>query len=262
MPEIVHWNPKRWGRLGSGPVTRWIPARKGFDNFGDLLGPIIVRRLHSRHGLGKPRGRTPRLLAVGSIMRLAASGDVVWGAGVNGKTVDTAEFPLVDVRAVRGPRTAAVLRSFGNDVPNVFGDPALLLPHLWTDEELGIRRKTGGTVLMPNYNDLKSWPDEAIDPRGNPIERVRLLASAERVIASSLHAIAIAEAYGVPAVLVASSKEKPFKYLDYYEGTGREAPSASDSWQHALDAPPAPPITDWDHGALLAAFPTDLWHVR
>ncbi|WP_194409374.1 polysaccharide pyruvyl transferase family protein [Microbacterium cremeum] len=262
MPEIVHWNPKRWGRLGRGPVSRWIPARKGFDNFGDLLGPMIVRRIHERRALGRARGRTPRLLAVGSIMRLAATGDVVWGAGINGKTVDIAQFPVVDVRAVRGPRTAAVLRSFGNEVPDVFGDPALLIPHLWTDAELGIRRRTSGTVLMPNYNDLRTWPSGAIDPRGDPIERVRLLASAERVVASSLHAIAIAEAYGVPAVLVASAKEKPFKYIDYYEGTGREAPRAAESWEEGLDTPGAPPISGWNHSTLLDAFPDDLWHSR
>jgi pyruvyltransferase len=209
--------------------------------------------------LGKAHGKEPRLLAVGSIMRLARPGDVVWGAGINGKSVDTAEFPIVDVRAVRGPRTAAVLTTFRNAVPDVYGDPALLIPHLWGDDELGIRRGSGGVVLMPNYNDIRAWPAHSIDPRGNPFERVRQLASAELVVASSLHAIAIAEAYGVPAVLVSSSKEKPFKYVDYYEGTGRGAPPAAESWEEGLRSAAAAPITDWDHSRLLGAFPSDMW---
>ncbi|MFG6446524.1 polysaccharide pyruvyl transferase family protein [Microbacterium sp. P07] len=262
MPEIVHWNPKRWGRHGKGPVSRWVPSRKGFNNFGDLLGPLIVRRLHDQLSLGRQIGKSPRLLAVGSIMRLGHAGDVVWGSGINGKSVDFAQFPVMDVRAVRGPLTAEVLRSFGNEVPNVFGDPALLIPRLWSDEELGIRRGTGGVVLMPNYNDARSWPSSAVDPRGNPLEKIRILASAERVVASSLHAIVIAEAYNVPAVLVTSSKERPFKYEDYYEGTGRRMPVPSDSWEAGLEAEAAPPLTEWDPEALLAAFPADLWRAR
>lgn len=262
MPEVVHWNPKKWGRLGRGPLSRWVPRHKGFNNFGDLLGPLVVHRVHKRLALGRPLTRSPRLLAVGSIMRLAEPGDVVWGAGINGKRLDTVQFATVDARAVRGPQTARVLRSFGNDVPDTFGDPALLIPHLWTDEELRIERDTGGVVLMPNYNDVKLWPAGAIDPRGDPEERIRLIASATRVVASSLHAIVIAEAYGIPAVLVASSRELPFKYQDYYEGTGRRMPTPAGDWKAGLSADPAPPIAGWDHRALLEAFPTDLWRAR
>ncbi len=262
MPEVVHWNPKRWGRLTRTGPGRWVPCRRGFDNFGDLLGPLIVERIRAQRRLSRPQRRGPRLLAVGSIMRLAHAGDVVWGAGINGKTVDETVFPRVDVRAVRGPRTAAVLRSFGNDVPDVFGDPALLIPQLWSDEELGVDRGTGGLVLMPNYNDARQWPEHALSPRGGALERVRQLASAERVVASSLHALVIAEAYSVPAVPVASSKEPPFKYEDYYEGTGRVLPPLAPDWRAGLDAEPAPAITDWDPAALLAAFPAELWRTR
>ncbi len=261
MPEVVHWNPKRWGRLGKGPVTRWVPARRGFNNFGDLLGPLIVDRLRTQHGLGRSLDRSRRLLAVGSIMRLGHEGDVVWGAGINGKSVDDSVFPKFDVRAIRGPRTAQVLRTFGNVVPEVFGDPALLIPELWSDEEIGVRRKTGGVVLMPNYNDIRLWPSNAIDPRGDPFDRIRTIASANLVVASSLHAIVIAEAYGVPAVLVTSSKERPFKYEDYYLGTGREMPNPADSWESGLTATPAPPL-EWDSSPLLASFPAELWKRR
>jgi pyruvyltransferase len=257
VPEVVHWNPKKLGRLGHGPVTRWIPVRRAFNNFGDLLGPIIVRRMHDRLGLRRALSRRPRLLAVGSIMRLAEHGDVVWGAGVNGKTMNRGPFAQADVRAVRGPLTAGFLRTWGNEVPEVYGDPALLIPQLWTDDELGIRRGTGGVVMMPNYNDLHAAPAGAVDPRGDVGERIRLLASAERVVASSLHALVIAEAYGVPSVLVSSTKETAFKYEDYYEGTGRRMPTPV-AWEDAADAEPAPPLA-WDPTALLEAFPSDLW---
>lgn len=247
--------------MGKSGAARWIPARKGFNNFGDLLGPLIVDRMKQRLMLGRAVAKQPRLLAVGSIMRLGHPGDVVWGSGINGKTVDTAQFPIMDVRAVRGPLSAQVLREFGNTVPDVFGDPALLIPHLWSDDELGIERGASGLVLMPNYNDIRDWPSESVDPRGDVWDRVRTLASATHVVASSLHALVIAEAYGVPATLVASGKEKRFKYEDYYEGTGRTAPPFASNWREGIDMTP-PPSLNWDPAPLLEAFPSDLWRSR
>lgn len=201
------------------------------------------------------------MLTVGSILHLARPGDVVWGSGANVK--EPAPIPRdLDVRAVRGPRTADLLRGLGIRSAAVFGDPALLLPHLWTDEQLGIVRGSGGTVLVPNLHDRRHFPPDALSPRGSPLERVRQIASAQRVIASSLHGVVVAEAFGVPTVLVASRTEPSFKYEDYYLGTGRDLPAAASDWRTALDAPPNPPLREWDAAALLETFPEDLWRPR
>ncbi|HTL41899.1 MAG TPA: polysaccharide pyruvyl transferase family protein [Pseudolysinimonas sp.] len=258
MPEVVHWNYLNLRRAGTGPVTRWIPKLSRLGNFGDLLGPLIVRRMVKHLRLGRARSSKDRLLAVGSIMRLAQPGDTIWGAGINGKSLGDGIYPQLDIRAVRGPVSAEVLRATNPTVPGVYGDPALLIPHLWSDAELGIERGSGGVVVMPNYNDLSTFPPDAVSPLGNPRERIRMLGSATRVVASSLHALVIAEAYGVPAVLVTSGAEHDFKYRDYYEGTGRTMPVPVDI-ADAGDAEPAPPITSWSAEALLDAFPRDLW---
>jgi pyruvyltransferase len=147
----------------------------------------------------------------------------------------------------------------GNDVPDVYGDPALLVPQLWSDSELGICRRTGGTVLVPNYHDVATAPPDALDPRGDLFQKIREIASAKRVVASSLHGIIIAEAYGVPAVLVASTRERPFKYEDYYCGTGRPLPAIAANWRSALEMAAPSPIDNWDAQKLLRAFPTELW---
>ena len=259
MPEVVHWNPVAWRRASQRGLGRLIPIRKGVRNFGDLLGPLIVARLRQQLSLGRESDPNSRLLAVGSIMRLAAPGDVVWGAGINGKTMQGVTFPVLDVRAVRGPLTAQTLRAHGNTVPDTYGDPALLIPRLWTEEELGVSRRSQGVVLMPNYNDIRDWPENALSPLGNPLKKIRALASADVVIASSLHAIIIAEAFGVPTILVRSSKETLFKYEDYYLGTGRELPQVAPNWRAALDWTPTPPLTNWDPRPLIASFPSDLW---
>jgi pyruvyltransferase len=257
MPEIVHWNPRR--RLGAGVILRQLPRRSRVNNFGDLLGPWITARVHVVLGLGRPLSDKQRLLTVGSIMHFARNGDVVWGSGVNGKVLSPGGFPKLDIRAVRGPLSAKALCQSGNAVPEVYGDPALLIPHLWSDAELGIERRSGGTVVVPNFHDLAGAPRGALDPRGDLVELVRRLASAERVIGSSLHAIIVAEAYGVPAVLVTSSTEPTFKYEDYHRGTGRDCPPPVPDWRAALAAPTPDPIERWDPQPLLGAFPADLW---
>jgi pyruvyltransferase len=262
VPQIVHWNPRR--RLAaSGPLWR-IPLLRRENNFGDLLGPWIVDRIRAKLGLGAGVSNKHRLLTVGSIINIAGQeGDVVWGSGIHGNHLPLCTpFPRFDIRAVRGPQTARVLRETGNDVPNVFGDPGLLVPHLWSDRELGVKRGSGGTVCVPNFYDLADAPPNSLNPRGNLGERVRLIASAELVLASSLHGIVIAEAYGVPAVLVASASERRFKYEDYYGGTGRDLPSVALDWHSAGKTSPAEPISDWDYQPLLEAFPIELWHTQ
>jgi pyruvyltransferase len=242
-------------------VLSRVPQFRRENNFGDLLGPWIVARIRDRLGLRRAVSQRHRLLTVGSIINLVArEDDIVWGSGIHGNFLPLpTPFPSLDIRAVRGPLTAELLRESGNKVPDVYGDPALLVPYLWRDSQLGIERCSGGTVIVPNYYDLSAAPPGALNPRGSLLERIRLIASANRVIASSLHGIVIAEAYGVPAVLVASESERRFKYEDYYGGTGRSLPPVASDWQSALGAPAAGPIKDWDPRALLSSFPTDLW---
>jgi len=262
MPKIVHWNPRL--RLRDSGVLWRVKRLRRVDNFGDLLGPWIVNRIERKLQLGRQVSRRQRLVTVGSIIGVETkAGDTIWGSGIHADILPLRQpLPQFDVRAVRGRFTAAVLRDSSCPVPEVFGDPALLVPHLWSDSELGIQRSSGGTVLVPNYHDISSAPPNALDPRGDLVERVRTIASASRVIASSLHGVIIAEAYGIPAVLVASSREQAFKYNDYYSGTDRSMPAVAPNWHVARDTPPAPPITNWDPQALIQAFPNDLWQPR
>lgn len=261
--EIVHWNPRR-NKLPY-PINRLqIGAR--VNNFGDLLGPVIARRIVEEAGLRPLSSRTARLLTVGSIMGLAEDRDVIWGTGVNGKvSVESHRFTALDVRAVRGPRTASFLRARGIDVPDVFGDPALLIPKLypeWVDKPK--RRKLG---VLPNFHDLDIYRGHSalISPLASPARVIETILECERVVASSLHGVIIAEAFGIPAVAIESGVEHPFKYRDYFEGSGRlDVPLASDlaeavqlvehaSWPTVAEA--------WTAAPLLDAFPQDLWSV-
>ncbi|WP_309710382.1 polysaccharide pyruvyl transferase family protein [Pseudolysinimonas sp.] len=246
--DVAAWNPVR----GTGRWGQPVPVGRPLSNFGDLLGPVIVRELVAQLRLA-PATRRHRLFAVGSVLHFALAGDVIWGAGRNAK----AEPPLegLDVRAVRGPRTAA-----GYPGAVVGGDPALLLGGLRPDLLVDPARRSGVTVV-PNLNELSQVRDRrtVVSPRA-PLNRVlRTLARSTLVVGSSLHAVIVAEALGVPARAVRAVAEPGFKYEDYYLATGRDPDEvvAADV-EEALERGGAPaPV--WDPGPLLEAFPTELW---
>lgn len=257
MVTIVHWNPHK--RLAASGVLRHVRLIPRVNNFGDLLGPLIANRLLFRLGIPQSRKRG-RVLTVGSILHFARSGDVVWGSGINGKIADQ-RYPQLDIRAVRGPLTAGILRADGHQVPDVYGDPALLIPTLWTESELGVRRGSREMVYVPNLHDRSRFPDSALDPCAPVWEVVRTIASARLVVASSLHAIVIAEAFGVPVAPVRATAESEFKYADYFAGTGRETPRFAGSWE-AAESYVIPSRLDWDPRPLMEAFPADAWRTE
>jgi pyruvyltransferase len=260
VPTVVNWNPHQTIQLW--PARRRVPVPfVRVRNFGDLLGPWIVERIASARRLGASADPSQRLLTVGSIGEKAIGGDVLWGSGLIRDPAETGRvLPAdLDVRATRGPLTAACLRSSGIPAPEVFGDPALLVPRLWRDGELGIVRRSGGTVMLPHYRSDAVWPKPHLSARGSHLTRIRAIASAELVISSSLHGIILAEAYGVPVIPVREPGEPEFKYRDYFEGTGRELPPLLPSLADALRADPIDPLEGWDPQPLLDAFPSDLW---
>lgn len=258
--ELVHWNPRTWQRAGfTGSPTRWLTR---VNNFGDLLGPVIARELvRDRLGHAKPP-RNRRLVSVGSILRMARDGDTVWGTGINGKSVHQ---PLpasrLDVRAVRGPRTRTYLAEQGIASPEVFGDPGLLVGRLWPRETLIDERSRRPLLIVPNLNDFASFrsdDDRILNPTAPLHECLVQIASSEFVIGSSLHAIVLAESFGIPARLIASAHEPEFKYRDYFEGSGRYEVEIAGDIQDAVRMGGAQ-RPSWDAGPLLAAFPYDLW---
>ncbi|MFD1715639.1 polysaccharide pyruvyl transferase family protein [Amnibacterium flavum] len=261
--ELFHWNPD--GPAFRGRIGRRLPFRKPLNNFGDLLGPIIVRELLARRGIEESAAvRDTTLLSVGSVLQFANDGDTVWGTGVNGKTLgETPKYRDLDVRAVRGPRTRSYLLDRGISVPEIYGDPGLLVAELWPREKLPASSRRGGVAIIPNLRDHSSTSRDrrVVDPRSDLWEVLAIIASSDLVVGSSLHGIIIAEAYGVPARLVKPTVEPPFKYDDYYAGTGRDDYRTASSVDEAIAlGGERPPV--WSSGPLLGAFPYDLWSNR
>lgn len=243
-------------------VYAWRPSRGTHVNFGDHLSHVVVDRMLAGRGLDREEevARATRLFAIGSVLHFAADGDTVWGSGINGKIADEHHrFTTLDVRAVRGPLTADYLRRRGIAVPDIYGDPALLLPQLFPGR-FG-RRPGGGTLFVPNLNDLAEVapPCAMVSPLRGWNHVVARILSADLVLASSLHGLIIAEAFGIPARYVRlSDREALFKFEDYVQGTGRPKLVYAGSIEEGVEMGGMDPIR-WDPAPLRAAFPFDLW---
>ncbi|MFV0373222.1 polysaccharide pyruvyl transferase family protein [Microbacterium sp.] len=193
-------------------------------------------------------------------MKLTRPGDVVWGTGLNGKSMSVGAAPHLDIRAVRGPLTREALCRVGATVPEVFGDPGLLWASLWPREAYLSGTSPSGPAVVQNMHDHPMDVDSArvISPIGQPHDVIAQIARSEFVCGSSLHGIVIAESFGIPARLVLPQREPLFKYRDYYEGTGRADPRPAESVAEALRlGGERAPV--WNPQELLGSFPYDLW---
>ena len=260
--QILHWNPR------ANLIGERLPIRRRINNFGDLLGPLVVELLCGASLRLAPNPNRPhpgpRLLTVGSILHYARDGDCIWGTGTRGNTDPSRyRFSTLDVRAVRGPRTRAVLLERGIAVPEIYGDPALLLPELMPQLRSWAKAKTRSLTIVPNYADHAAMSvahgRACLDPRGGVTDCLRTIAQSEAVVASSLHGLIVAESLGIPARLLAPARESPFKYEDYYLGTGRDPVPPAVTVAQALRELPAEVTPVRADGRLREAFPHDLW---
>ena len=239
-------------------------------NFGDFLSKVIVERIVDtplKCYMKKGKAQDKKLLAIGSILYFAATDDVVWGSGVNGKILDKQffEFTRLDVRAVRGPLTRQFLmENFQIDCPEIYGDPGLLFPYLFPEFE----KKENPSIeylIVPHYTDKIYFPKDEYENviyTSEPWDLiVEKILDSKFVIASSLHAVVIAEAYGIPArvLRITESKHNHFlKYKDYYLGTNRPNFEYATSVEEALRMGGEPPF-ECDLKRLYAAFPFEFW---
>ena len=202
---------------------------KSKENYGDVLGKYLVEKISGKKVVfAWPKKFSfydwfsPIYVTIGSIIHNANHKCIVWGSGIINREIAIKKAVFL---AVRGPQTRAYLLHSGYEVPEVYGDPALLLPRYFypTVEK---KFKYG---FVPHYNDYKlveKWfenrPDiHLIDLMTNDVESKTIeFLACERIISSSLHGVIIAHAYGIPAVWQKFS-DKVFgddiKYKDYLE---------------------------------------------
>ncbi len=207
------------------PLFWW--SGEGNKNFGDVVSKDIVEYVSKKKAF-LSFGMGEKILAVGSIIHLANNGDSIWGSGYIG----TGIIPKnLKVYAVRGPKTRQVLLNSGIECPEVYGDPAILLPKIY--KMRNSIKKEYKVGILPHYVDkqktLSLIKNEKninfIDVFAHPQKIITEINKCEVVLASSLHGVIVAEAYGVPAArydVGGPITGGDFKYEDYYLSTDRE----------------------------------------
>lgn len=170
-------------------------------------------------------------LCIGStIMSFDMRNTIVWGAGLlNDKMGFKVKSRPKQILAVRGPLTRKWLLEQGIDCPEVYGDPALLLPKFFKPQ-VTAHYKIG---IIPHYididnrvvNRISKWENTKIIKTSgfnDWKEFINLINSCDFVISSSLHGVIVAEAYGIPVIWSKFEGTNyipgwDFKFHDFFE---------------------------------------------
>ena len=183
------------------------------ENLGDLLAPVVTQWMLHRLGLDLSReaAKPCHLMTIGSVLGLGVFDAVIWGSGVNsfahvGRVTTQKGYRKLDIRAVRGPITAQVLRENGYTCPQIYGDPAILLPLIYPGRRPEKKKKY---VVIDHYMKRKTTGDDRLSIRtGDYRTFLDKILEAEVVYSSSLHGIILAESYGVPSVFLRQGMEE------------------------------------------------------
>lgn len=233
-----------------------------FQNIGDNISPVIVTYVAQLYGINltKKISEIRHLYAIGSIITAGAQDCTVWGSGLlNTQILYRLKNREIKFQAVRGPLSRVVLIDQGFDVPEVYGDPAILLPMIYNP-----------TVEKRYKVSVITHMDESINFSGVAVHRINIttndykhfideIKASELVVSSSLHGIIFAESYGIKAILL-RPKSDLFKYYDYYFSTERYSFPIVNNITEALGTKAAE-IPDFSEmqKALIRAFPKYLW---
>lgn len=257
-------------------LNAWISLNNTLNNVGDYLSLVVVEHMCKKMGIAFDMQikKTKHLYAIGSILP-GYQDAVVWGSGFGYDKPHKWYSPIynwlhrrwhrLDVRCVRGPETRRILNDIGVDCPEVYGDPAVLMPLFYKGKG---ERNVKEYVIVPHYSKL-----ELDRYKGNPNvlgtftkgyeSFIDSLLEAKLVISSSLHGIILAEAYGVPAVMLKDTPTEDItKYKDWYYSTGRKDFSIAANVEEALKIGAVPldsTVIENMQRDLLKTFPSDMW---
>lgn len=211
-------------------------------NWGDALNPWLVERLSGRKPVLVERTFANRFFAIGSILGAANRHSEIWGSGFIREGELLREAPR-KIHAVRGPLTRIALLEMGIPCPEIYGDPALLLPRFYNPQVT----KKHDVGVIPHYKEkdhpwvlsLRSQGVLVIDVEGGIEEFVLQVKSCRAIISSSLHGLICADAYGVPNVWIKISDRLiggDFKFRDYRLSiTAPDPVPVSITKEHTLD---------------------------
>ncbi len=226
--DALRRNAASFASRGKIPLM-WCEGR----NWGDALSPYLVRLISGKEVVQCTGLHHRRFLVIGSILGQANEYAEVWGSGFILENERVLGVPR-KVHAVRGPLTRDLLLRQGVDCPEVYGDPALLLPKFFNPEVKNLY----AVGIIPHYIDKEHpWLRQFVhDPQVRIIDIesgienfIREVKSCEVILSSSLHGLICADSYGVPNAWIQLSGDVvggDFKFRDYRASIGAVEPIA------------------------------------
>ncbi|MCQ2311450.1 MAG: polysaccharide pyruvyl transferase family protein [Paludibacteraceae bacterium] len=206
-------------------------------NWGDFINLPFANLLSNKVIIPHLFCAKPSIAMIGSILPWAMTKDtIVWGSGcLNSKdsSWDNVECPK-KVCAVRGPLTRKVLLEHGIECPEIYGDPAMLLPKYYHPQTIkhykfGIifhasSLRVGEEWLQSSKLDSVLWINPCKYSHWHDF--IDSICSCEIILSSSLHGIIIADAYKIPNIWITlTHQEHPddnFKFKDYFLSVGKD----------------------------------------
>ncbi|XMO86570.1 polysaccharide pyruvyl transferase family protein [Algibacter sp. AS12] len=205
------------------------------ENYGDVLGKYLVEKISNQEvqfvhpkKFRMSNFWNPIYVTAGSILAHVNKKCIVWGSGIINKNqiVKKAKF-----LAVRGPETRNALINQGYQVPEIYGDPALLLPDFYNPEI----SKTYQLGIIPHYVDYKFVKEKfgylknvlIIDLMTNSIEKTtNEILQCKHIMSSSLHGVIVSHTYNIPALWIKFSDKlfgDDIKFTDYFKSVKIES---------------------------------------
>jgi pyruvyltransferase len=209
-------------------IERWDMRLFWWDeipNFGDRLAPYLLEYYAGIPSVWSPVASAD-VVVTGSVLENIPPwwpGHVI-GAGRigDGRPVD---LSYARVHAVRGPMSAQGLT----------GDFAIGDPGLLADEMVDIQTRDIELGLVPHWSDthlaydwrFQPYSPVVIRPWKDPLDVVRMIGRCKKIVATSLHGVILADAFGIPRRTEAADKLRTdkwegdfFKFRDYNASVG------------------------------------------
>lgn len=241
-------------------------------NLGDTLAWVVYDWMLKRENISASAKvkRTKHILTIGSVLGMGPFpfSAVVWGSGIHrfDSIRGLSKYRCIrklDIRAVRGPVTRAILEGVGYACPEVYGDPAILMPLIYSPP-CAYNAENKISVIRHFSMADEVLPDgvEALDIRTDNYKAfIDEICSSGKVISSSLHGIILAESYGVPAIFLQENMDSEIlKFYDWYYSTNRKNIRIAYSVEEAIGMQPMPlPELSAMREKLLETFPYDMW---
>lgn len=196
----------------------------GFHIADWLIGPDAYVRKGMKH---RDRLDAETVALVGSVIAALVDSPVrvIGGGLINGNA--RTYSPQVRLEGVRGFLTQSVIERDAKRVPEVIGDPGLLLPRISPMPPRSSRKPLGFIIHDVDREEFAArYPDQVehlVDNYAARDEFVSQLAGYEAIASTSLHGCIFAHAYGVPVAPFTLTDKVfggDFKFRDHYSAFG------------------------------------------